>query len=454
MTSRAPIDVPPFDRANVDGFALRSADTVRRERHRAAPPRSQRRSDRLRACAGARGRRRAPPPRSRPAAWCRAAPTLWSWSSTRSWSRSGAAGDRSAPRGRARPIHLLCRLRYCARRGGAAAQGTRIGSREIGMLAACGIAEVEVVRRPQGGGALDRRRAGRARRRARARRGSMTATARSSPRRSRKRAASRFRSAPFPTMRRRSSLPMRTALEVCDMVVLSRRHLEGRGRPLAPRRVAARRARHPRAWRRAQAGQAALPRRDRRQAAGRAAGISDLGDLHLPCLRRAGDPRACRPAAGGGAHHRGATCRCASPPSSAARSSCWSRWSRASDGPVAFPTAKGSGSVTSFSQADGFLEIDALASALDAGTRARVTLIGQSAAMPDLVVMGSHCVALDVVLGALAERGLAARTHRGRQPGRRGGGRARRMRSCAGAPRRSRDRRLQRASAASPGSRW
>ena len=39
-------------------------------------------------------------------------------------------------------------------------------------------------------------------------------------------------------------------------------------------------------------------------------------------------------------------------------------------GPVAFPTAKGSGSVTSFSQADGFLEIDALAPALDAGTRA------------------------------------------------------------------------------------
>ena len=32
------------------------------------------------------------------------------------------------------------------------------------------------------------------------------------------------------------------------------------------------------------------------------------------------------------------------------------------NGPVAFPTAKGSGSVTSFSQADGFLEIDALAS--------------------------------------------------------------------------------------------
>ena len=79
-------------------------------------------------------------------------------------------------------------------------------------------------------------------------------------------------------------------------------------------------------------------------------------------------------------------------------------------GPVAFPTQKGSGAVTSFSQADGFLEIDALAHSLDAGTRTRVTLIGESAAMPDLVVMGSHCVALDAVLGALAEHGFTART--------------------------------------------
>src|SRR4029453_8220705 len=80
------------------------------------------------------------------------------------------------------------------------------------------------------------------------------------------------------------------------------------------------------------------------------------------------------------------------------------------EGPVAFPTAKGSGSVTSFSQADGFLEIDALAPALDAGTRARVTLIGQSVTLPDLVVVGSHCVALDAVIGAIAEQGFSART--------------------------------------------
>jgi putative molybdopterin biosynthesis protein len=79
-------------------------------------------------------------------------------------------------------------------------------------------------------------------------------------------------------------------------------------------------------------------------------------------------------------------------------------------GTIAFPTGKGSGSVTSFSQADGFLEIDALASSLDAGSTAQVTLIGSAARAPDLVIMGSHDVALDVVVGALAERGFSART--------------------------------------------
>jgi putative molybdopterin biosynthesis protein len=80
------------------------------------------------------------------------------------------------------------------------------------------------------------------------------------------------------------------------------------------------------------------------------------------------------------------------------------------DGTIAFPTGKGSGSVTSFSQADGFIEIDALANALDADTIAQVILIGSAAQAPDLVIMGSHDIALDVVVGALAERGFSART--------------------------------------------
>ena len=78
-------------------------------------------------------------------------------------------------------------------------------------------------------------------------------------------------------------------------------------------------------------------------------------------------------------------------------------------GMIAFPTGKGSGAVTSFSQADGFLEIDALASSLDAGSDVQVTLIDNTIRAPDLVIMGSHDVALDVVVGALADHGLTAR---------------------------------------------
>src|SRR5262249_43902877 len=80
------------------------------------------------------------------------------------------------------------------------------------------------------------------------------------------------------------------------------------------------------------------------------------------------------------------------------------------NGAVAFPTATASGAVTSCSQATGLLEVDALGAALEAGRRVPITLIGQAAAMPDLVIIGSHCVALDAVLGMLAERGFAART--------------------------------------------
>jgi putative molybdopterin biosynthesis protein len=80
-----------------------------------------------------------------------------------------------------------------------------------------------------------------------------------------------------------------------------------------------------------------------------------------------------------------------------------------SDGTVALPIGKGSGAVTTFSEADGFIEVDALAASLDAGTRTKVTLLGKGARVPDLVLTGSHCVALDAVLGKLAEQGFATR---------------------------------------------
>jgi putative molybdopterin biosynthesis protein len=79
-------------------------------------------------------------------------------------------------------------------------------------------------------------------------------------------------------------------------------------------------------------------------------------------------------------------------------------------GLVAFPSPKGSGAVTSFSQSDGFIEIDALAQTLDAGTATQVTLIGDAAQLPDLVIAGSHDVALDSVVGTLAAQNLNVRT--------------------------------------------
>jgi putative molybdopterin biosynthesis protein len=76
---------------------------------------------------------------------------------------------------------------------------------------------------------------------------------------------------------------------------------------------------------------------------------------------------------------------------------------------VAYPSPKGSGSITAFTQADGFLTVDALADHLPAGTRTSVTLLNPQVRAPDLVIVGSHCTGLDAVVGRLAERGVSAR---------------------------------------------
>jgi putative molybdopterin biosynthesis protein len=74
----------------------------------------------------------------------------------------------------------------------------------------------------------------------------------------------------------------------------------------------------------------------------------------------------------------------------------------AETGYAAYPLGKGSGSVTTFAQADGFLTIDALADALPAGSEATVTLLAPHVRVPDLVIMGSHDVGLDAIVGHLA----------------------------------------------------
>jgi putative molybdopterin biosynthesis protein len=73
--------------------------------------------------------------------------------------------------------------------------------------------------------------------------------------------------------------------------------------------------------------------------------------------------------------------------------------------PHAWPMGKGSGSVTAFSRADGFITIGRHEEIIEAGATVEVTLLGRDIAPADLVVIGSHCVGLDLLLGEMHRRG-------------------------------------------------
>jgi molybdenum cofactor synthesis domain-containing protein len=80
------------------------------------------------------------------------------------------------------------------------------------------------------------------------------------------------------------------------------------------------------------------------------------------------------------------------------------------DGLVAYPSGKGSGAITSFAQADGFLKVGSLADQMPAGTDAEVTLFTPHVRVPDLVIVGSHCIGLDLVTAPLTRAGLSVRS--------------------------------------------
>jgi putative molybdopterin biosynthesis protein len=401
----APIDVPPFDRANVDGFALRSADTA------GASDIAPRRF-----------------PLNGEVIVCGHAPALEVSPDSATTIATGGMVPRGADAvvmiehtelvdGDGVPAIDLRRTvapgQFISYAGSDIARGevvlrrkTRISSREIGMLAACGVAAVDVVRRPRVAvlstgdelvapcGVLGPARVYDSN-------GAIIAAAVVEA------GGEPVAFGAFPDDEVALELAMRTALEACDIVVLSGGTSKGTG-DLSHRIVAKLGAIlvH---------GVALRPGKPLCLAVidGKPLAVlpgfptSAIFTFHAfvaPVIRA----RAGLPAEAARTIEADVPVRIAS--ELGRKEFVLVALVAGDEGPVAFPSAKGSGSVTSFSQADGFLEIDALASALDAGTRARVTLIGQTAALPDLVVVGSHCVALDVVLGALAEQGLSART--------------------------------------------
>ncbi len=79
------------------------------------------------------------------------------------------------------------------------------------------------------------------------------------------------------------------------------------------------------------------------------------------------------------------------------------------DGLAAYPIGKGSGSVTTFSHADGFLTIERHTELIERDTKVSVQLLGKHIAPADLVIIGSHCSGLDFLVSELSRRGVTVK---------------------------------------------
>jgi len=79
------------------------------------------------------------------------------------------------------------------------------------------------------------------------------------------------------------------------------------------------------------------------------------------------------------------------------------------EGLAAYPMGQGSGSVTTFSRADGFATIGRHEEIVEAGTTLSIQLLGRDLQLADLVVIGSHCIALDYLLGELQRNGVRSK---------------------------------------------
>jgi putative molybdopterin biosynthesis protein len=76
----------------------------------------------------------------------------------------------------------------------------------------------------------------------------------------------------------------------------------------------------------------------------------------------------------------------------------------------AYPLGKGSGSVTTFSRADGFVVIPRSQEFVEAGEPVDVVPLGRGVEPADLIAIGSHCAGLDWLLSRAAGRGLRVKT--------------------------------------------
>ncbi len=70
---------------------------------------------------------------------------------------------------------------------------------------------------------------------------------------------------------------------------------------------------------------------------------------------------------------------------------------------LAYPTMGGSGAISSFSLSDGYIDIPDTVNYVEEGDEVKVYLFGAGLNPADLVVIGSHCVGIDVLIGVIRE---------------------------------------------------
>ncbi len=76
----------------------------------------------------------------------------------------------------------------------------------------------------------------------------------------------------------------------------------------------------------------------------------------------------------------------------------------ADGGYTAYPMLTGSGAITTFAEADGYIEIPEHVEMLGEGEEHEVVLLGETLQLADLTIIGSHCIGVDLLLSMLRER--------------------------------------------------
>lgn len=70
---------------------------------------------------------------------------------------------------------------------------------------------------------------------------------------------------------------------------------------------------------------------------------------------------------------------------------------------LAYPAMGGSGAISSFSLSDGYIDIPDTVEFLEEGEEVRVNLFGTGLNPADIAVIGSHCVGIDILIGVIRE---------------------------------------------------